>query len=61
MLLFPVSSLWGRERMWACLLVIWEMVLFCSRKAARRVTKVTNGTNYLDNGVDATENMLPPI
>lgn len=55
MLVFTFSSLSGRERMWACSLVIWETVLFCSRKTVCRVTKVTDGTNYLDNGVDAAE------
>lgn len=47
--------------MWACLLVIWETVLFFSRKAVCRVTKDTDGTNYLENGVDAAENMLPTV
>lgn len=47
--------------MWACLLIIWETVLFCSRKAVCRVTKDTDGTNYLENGVDAAENMLPTV
>lgn len=60
-MLFTFSSLSGRERMWACLLVIWETVLFFSRKAVCRVTKDTDGTNYLENGVDAAENMLPTV
>lgn len=47
--------------MWACLLGIWETVLFCSRKAVCRVTKVKDGTNYFKNGVDAAENMLPTV
>lgn len=38
----PACSLFGR-------------LLFCSRKTVCRVTKVTDGTNYLDNGVDAAE------